>query len=102
MAKFKNSFVTKHKEDEKQLREQQRLKEKHHIADDVVVVEKSNMTKFAAKLVVRLVKLIATLCLLTLAAIGLTCLIYPDTREAFLAIFGQVISDAETMITTSA
>ena len=100
MAKFKNSLITKYKEDEKQLREQQKLKEKHHIADDVVVIEKSNMTKFTAKLVVRLVKLIATLCLLTLAAIGLTCLIYPDTRETFFAIFGQVITDTQTMITS--
>lgn len=50
---------------------------------------------------VRLIKLAAVLCLLTLAAIGLTTRIFPDTREAFTAIFYQVISDTQAMLTSS-
>ena len=52
-------------------------------------------------MLIRFVKLIATICLLILAAIGLTTLIFPETREAFTGIFHQVITDTETMITAS-
>ena len=102
MAKFKTSWVSKQKEDKKRQEEQQKLKDKHNIKDNnVVVVEKANMTKFTVKMLIRFVKLIATICLLILAAIGLTTLIFPETREAFTGIFHQVITDTETMITAS-
>lgn len=102
MAKFKISLVSKYKEDKKRQEEQQRLKDKHNIKDNnVVVVEKANMTKFTVKMAVRFIKLIATICLLVLAVIGLTTLIFPETREAFIGIFHQVIADTETMITAS-
>lgn len=102
MAKFKTSLVSKYKEDKKRQEEQQKLKDKHNIKDDnIVVVEKTNMTKFTVKMAIRLIKLIATICLLVLAAIGLTTLIFPETRESFLGIFQQVIHDTETMITAS-
>ncbi len=102
MAKFKSGFVSKYKEDTKRQDKQQRLKEKHKIQDEhIVVVEKSNMTKFTVKMAVRLIKLAASICLLALAAIGLTTLIFPDTREAFTSIFYQAVSDTETLLTAS-
>ena len=77
MAKFKTSLVSKYKEDKKRQEEQQKLKDKHNIKDNnVVVVEKANMTKFTVKMLIRFVKLIATICLLILAAIGLTTVSY--------------------------
>ena len=66
MAKFKTSLVSKKKRQE----EQQKLKDKHNIKDNnVVVVEKANMTKFTVKMLIRFVKLTATICLLILAAL---------------------------------
>ena len=102
MARFKSGFVSKYKEDTKRQDKQQRLKEKHKIQDEhIVVVEKSNMTKFTVKMAVRLKKRPASICLLVLAAIGLTTLIFPDTREAFTSIFYQAVSDTETLLTAS-
>ncbi len=54
MAKFKTSLVSKYKEDKKRQEEQQKLKDKHNIKDNnVVVVEKANMTKFTVKMLIR-------------------------------------------------
>ena len=50
MAKFKTSLVSKYKEDKKRQEEQQKLKDKHNIKDNnVVVVEKANMTNLQLK-----------------------------------------------------
>ncbi len=80
-------------------KEQSQLHRKHNIKDDnVIVVEKTNMTKFTIKMAVRFIKLIATIFLLILAVIGLTTLIYPETREAFTGIFMQTVEQTEQLV----
>ncbi len=79
--------------------EQLQLHRKHNIKDNnVVVVEKTNMTKFTVKMAIRFIKLIATISLLILAVIGLTTLIYPETREAFTGIFRQTVEQTEQLM----
>lgn len=80
-------------EEEEKKQEQERLHAKHNIEDEhIVVVEKSNMLKFSVKSISALLHTVATIILLCLAAIGLLCIIYPDTRQAFQEIIMQLIS----------
>ena len=98
MAKYK-ALVEEYKENEAHRAAQKALKKKHKIDDDnVVVVEKSNMAKFSIKTLVGFTKLIATISILCLAAIGLTALIFPETRVALLAIFNLAAEQTTEMI----
>ena len=74
MSRFNLSERIK-KENAKE-KEQIRLKKKHQInQENVVVVEKSNTYKFTIKTIIAFIKLIATVTLLILAVIGLTTLV---------------------------
>ena len=69
MSRFNLSERIK-KENAKE-KEQIRLKKKHQIdQENVVVVEKSNTYKFTIKTIISFIKLIATVTLLILAVIG--------------------------------
>ena len=82
MSRFNLSERIK-KENAKE-KEQIRLKKKHQIdQENVVVVEKSNTYKFTIKTIIAFIKLIATVTLLILAVIGLTTLVYPTLRQEF-------------------
>ncbi|MEF9839454.1 MAG: hypothetical protein RR869_08690 [Lachnospiraceae bacterium] len=99
MKKFKKGFVTGIKKEEEKKQEQIKLHKKHHIVDDgVLVVEKDNMTKFTIRSLVGLVRLVATIILCLLAAIGLLTMIYPEVRSEFLAIGLQIYTEARTLM----
>jgi len=87
MARFR-PIVREYKENIERQAQQEKLREKHNIKDEnTVVVEKSNMAKFSVNTFIRLVKFFAAVIIVCLAVIGLTALVFPDTREALLAIF---------------
>lgn len=70
------------------------LKEKYNIDEDVVVVEKSNAYKFTVTVLINVIKTLATIIILILAAIGLITLIYPTTREAVLQVLYSIKDQA--------
>lgn len=79
---MKKQFLAAIEEEAVKKQKQEELHAKHNIQDkEVIVVEKSNMIKFSVRSIVALVRLCATILLLFLAAVGLLCLIYPETRE---------------------
>lgn len=87
------------KQEDLQRKEQLRLKKKHQITQDgVVIVEKSNLYKFTVKTAISLIKLIATILLLTLAVIGLSTLIYPNIRQEFLTILLDVFTQLKNFM----
>lgn len=90
--KYKKGLVQEIKEEKAYEKEQIDLKEKYNlnVESDVVVVEKSNAYKFTITMLIRLLKLIASLCLLTLATIGLLTLIYPESRDAFVNTMNEI------------
>ena len=98
MSRFNLSERIK-KENAKE-KEQIRLKKKHQIDQEnvVVVVEKSNTYKFTIKTIISFIKLIATVTLLILAVIGLTTLVYPTLRQEFLTIFLDVFDQFKNFI----
>ena len=56
---------------------------KYNLDEDVVVVEKSNAYKFTVTVLINVIKTLATIIILILAAIGLITLIYPTTKKPF-------------------
>ena len=81
------ALIEKIEAEEQEHLHQQMLKEKHGIEDEyVVVVEKFSITKFLVKTLVRLIKTIAGITLLALAALGLIALIYEEIRQPMFEI----------------
>lgn len=80
------------KEQQEFEKQQKELKRKHRIDEkNVIVVEKSNMTKFLIRTIGNVVRISATILILVLASIGLTTLLYPQIRNELLIILHQII-----------
>lgn len=75
----------------KQMQEQEALKEKYEIEDDVVIKETDNMGKFLIRTFSSVIRLCASILLAALAAIGLTTLAYPDVRAALFTVIKRAI-----------
>ena len=82
--KFKNQLVEQMKQEEREKEHQESLKERYDIEEDVVVVEKTNTIKFLLKTMIGGARLIITILVFILALIGLTALIYPDSRSLLI------------------
>lgn len=78
--KFKKKLVEQIKEDEKEALHQEQLKSRHHIEQDVVVVEKNNMIKFAVRTITAVLRLAAAISIFFLSLTGAAALLYPTTR----------------------
>ncbi len=84
-------FIEAYEEEEAKKQEQKRLHTKHDIEDeDVIIVEKSNMVKFSVKSLGVVIRSSATMILLCLAAIGLLCIVYPETRHPLQEVVVQI------------
>ena len=82
--KFKNQLVEQMKQEEREKEHQESLKERYDIEEDVVVVEKTNTIKFLLKTMLGGARLIIAILVFILALIGLTALIYPDSRSLLI------------------
>ena len=82
--KFKNQLVEQMKQEEREQEHQESLKERYDIEEDVVVVEKTNTIKFLLKTMLGGARLIIAILVFILALIGLTALIYPDSRSLLI------------------
>ena len=82
--KFKNQLVEQKKQEEREKEHQESLKERYDIEEDVVVVEKTNTIKFLLKTMLGGARLIIAILVFILALIGLTALIYPDSRSLLI------------------
>ena len=97
--KFKKGFVAEYKNKKQQEAQENRIKQKHHITDEnVVVVEKSNTLKFIIRILVLFLKTAAWITLIILAAVGILCLVYPETRWALFDILSGIRAGTETLI----
>ena len=97
--KFKKGFVSEYKNKKQQEAQENRIKQKHHIIDEnVVVVEKSNTLKFIIRILVLFLKTAVWITLIILAAVGILCLVYPETRWALFDILSGIRNGTETLI----
>lgn len=81
------ALVEKIKQEEEQEQHQEKLREKHGIEDEnVVVVEKFSMTKFLVRTFVIFVKTTVSIAILVLASLGLIAVIYEEPRTQLFEI----------------
>ena len=93
MSRIKRSLVSQIKDQQEFEKQQNELKRKHRIEEkNVIVIEKSNMTKFLIRTIGNVVRISTTILILLLASIGLTTLLYPQTRNELLIIINQIIN----------
>lgn len=94
MGKFKNTLVKGIKEEQEQKQKQAKLRSKHHIeADNVMVVEKANLLKFLVRTLGKMIQVVATVIIFSLAVIGLLALVYPEVREEILQVLQRIINE---------
>ena len=97
--KFKKGITAEYNQRIQQQTEENRIKEKHHITDEnIVVVEKTNTLKFIIRIRVLLFKTAAWITLIILAAVGILCLIYPETRTELFRIIISIFEGTKAMI----
>ncbi|MGN0173665.1 MAG: hypothetical protein ACI39F_04415 [Acutalibacteraceae bacterium] len=85
MGKFKkNTFVAQYKANEREKAKQEQLHKKYAVADDVKIVEKSNMAKFTVNMITRILKFIAGVLIIIFAIIGIYALVVTEIREPLL------------------
>ena len=99
MGKFKTTLVSAAKADLAQEQEQKRLRKKHHVEEEgLLIVERDNLLKFFVRCLASMVRIGATIFLFLLAAIGLVSLVYPEVREVLLRVLYQIGQELFTML----
>lgn len=86
-------FLEAYEEEEAKQQEQKKLHIKHDIKDEsIVIVEKSNLFQFSVRSIGNIIRMGTTVLLLCLAAIGLLCIIYPETRHPLEDVAAQIFN----------
>ena len=97
--KLKSGLVKEVHEKEEFIEEQQKIKTRHGIEDDnVVVVEKRMIIKSAIALCIHTIQFIAKILLIILAFIGLVAIVYPEPRNELLQIVSATINQVKEFI----
>lgn len=60
--------------------EQDKLKKKYQIEENVRIIEKNNTFKFLIRTVAKIVRLVVNIIIFFLSLIGLSSILYPTTR----------------------
>ena len=98
MGKFKSTLVKRAREQEEIKEEQERLKSKYGVQEDVVVVEKSNMIKFMIRTGFFLFRILADIIIFFLSVVGLAALTYPVSRMELIRQAGSVWKQLMTLL----
>ena len=102
MSDGKQSLVRKYKETAQENKQQQDLRQKHNVADEgVYIVEKSNTFKFLLRGMFTVLRIVVSAVFVILAAVGLICLIYPDTRNALIGVWNGIIDNLLHLISNA-
>ena len=97
--KFKKGFVREFNESRRQELEEIKIRQRHNISDEkVVVIEKSDTVKFLFKVFLNGIKTVAWITLIILAAVGMMCLVYPETRTEFFKIISEIFTGTKNLI----
>lgn len=84
MSKFKKGLVNEIKQEHENESKQQKLREKYDAPEDVVIVEKDNTIKFFVRTTGTIIKVTVAIIIFLLTVIGMTSLIYPETRNELI------------------
>ena len=99
MPKFKRGLVQEYKQTQEEKVNQERLRHEHGIQDSsVVVVERNTSFISLLRLIGRTIQVIASILLVTLAAIGALSLLYPAPRAEMMVLFSQIWDHLTTLL----
>lgn len=96
--KLKKGLIKSIKENKKEELNQNKLKEKYNIKEDVKIIEKSNTIKFILKSFILLFKTSFNILFIILAFIGLISLIEPKTRQEIFNIINNSYETFKNLI----
>ena len=97
--KFKKGFIREFNENRRQELEETKIRQRHNISDEkVVVIEKSDTVTFLFKVLLNGIKTAAWITLIILAAVGIMCLVYPETRTDFFKILHEIFMGTKNLI----
>ena len=82
MAKFKKGLVNDIRDEYDREEKQKKLREKYETPEDVLIVD--NTVKFFVRTTGNVIKLVVGIIIFILAVIGLTAIIYPETRNELI------------------
>lgn len=81
-------------ENEQDFNEKQKvLRKKYDVPEGIIIKEKNNMIKFTVNTIRGFIRIIATIALIILAAIGLMASIYPEPRREIISILIKIYED---------
>lgn len=90
--KLKTGLVNEYRERQEFCKEQKRLREKHSIQDDrIIVVEKKHYVKTALSIVWSIVRGLFTIFIFLLATVGALALIYPSVRTELMDVVKTIL-----------
>lgn len=89
---LKVGLVKQARELQREAANQQELKEKYRIDEDVLIVEKTNTLKFLLRYGTDFLQLVFRIILIGLAFIGLCSLVYPAPRQAMFQLFSDTFN----------
>lgn len=95
---IKEGLVKQVKAQEKEREEQERLREKYKVDENVRIVEKSSNFKFAVKVMAKLWYIVVNVVLYILALIGALAIIYPETRQGVWKILEDILTQLEMFL----
>lgn len=87
-----------YQKEQKEEKKQEKLRKKHHIDEDVTVVEKPMIGKFLVSAVGDVFVWTARIALILLAAIGLIALLYPEIRDVLFSVLLRIWNETMRMI----
>ena len=80
-------------------KKQRKLKEKFGIkGKNVVVVERTNMVKFMIRTMAAIIRLVATIFLISLAFIGILALVYEEPRKELVEILWNALEQIKQSV----
>lgn len=90
-------LIKKFKAEEEEKHEQEELKAKHNIEADVYVVEKNNTFKFLLRGAYTLLRVVSSVVLIVLAAVGILSIVYPETRRELIIVLTDILNNLMSM-----
>lgn len=84
MGKFNRQLVTEIKREQELELQQQKLREKYNVQDDVMIIEKDNTVKFFVRTTGSVIKVVVGIIIFLLTVTGIAALIFPESRNELL------------------
>lgn len=91
MSKYQKA-AQRIKEDARFRQQQEKLHAKYEEPEDVIIKETSNMAKFTVKTLGTILRMVATVVVMILAAVGIMSLVYGNVRYELMLVMDSIFT----------